>query len=82
MLSTVVLALLSASAGINGTELDTPEAGRFPGNNDAPLGEEVFDIPMAQIESVVEPDCAADDVGWESVALICIYGPILSISAS
>ena len=37
---------------------------------------------MAQIESIVEPDCIGDDVGWESVALVCIHAPILSILES
>lgn len=45
------------------------------------LGQKIFDIAAAEIESVVEPDCAGNDVGRESVAFIGIDTPILSISA-
>ena len=42
---------------INGTELVTPEAYRFSGHSDAALGQLVFDVTVAQVESIVEPDC-------------------------
>ena len=35
---------------------------------------------MTQIESVVEPDGVADDVGRESVALVSIHPPILPVT--
>ena len=69
------------AAGINGTELDAPEANCFSGYSDASLGEKIFDITMAEVESVVEPDCVADDVGWQSVTLVSIHLPILSATA-
>ena len=34
------------SAGINGTELDTPEADCFSGYSDSPFGEQIFDIAV------------------------------------
>jgi len=37
---------------------------------------------MAQVESIVEPDCIADDIGWKPVAFICIHRQILSIMAT
>jgi hypothetical protein len=37
---------------------------------------------VAEIETIVQPDCVADDVRWESMALVCIHEPILSISVS
>jgi hypothetical protein len=33
--------------GINRAKLDTPETDRFPGDNDASLSEQVFNISMA-----------------------------------
>ena len=49
--------------------------------DDAALSQEVFDIPVAQIESVVEPDSVTDDIWRESVSFVGIHPPILSISA-
>jgi hypothetical protein len=34
---------------------------------------------VAEIESVVEPDGVRNDIWRESVALICIHQPIVSI---
>jgi hypothetical protein len=56
------------------------EADCFAGYSDPSLGQKIFDISVAQVESVIEPDCVGDDVRWESVALVSIHGPILSIS--
>lgn len=33
------------------------------GNNDAPLGDEPFDVPVAERQAVVAPDTLADDPG-------------------
>ncbi|MFT4520238.1 MAG: hypothetical protein ACI9JM_002639 [Halioglobus sp.] len=35
---------------------------------------------VAQIETIVEPDCVGNDIWRESVVLVCVHGPILSIS--
>jgi len=74
----VALVLSFQAAGINCSELDAPEADRFSGYSDTPFGEQVFDIAMAEIEPVVEPDGITDDVGWKSVALIGIHQLILA----
>ncbi len=70
------------SAGINGSEFYTPEADRFSADSDASFSQEVFNVPVAQIEAVVEPDCVADDVWWKSMAFVGIHVPILAISES
>ena len=57
------------SAGINGSELDAPKADSFAADCDATFSEEIFDISMAEIESIVEPDGIADDIEWQSAAL-------------
>jgi hypothetical protein len=48
-------------------------------DGDTSLGKEIFNVTMAQIESVVEPDGIGDDVRWESVSFVCAHGPILAI---
>jgi hypothetical protein len=65
------------ATGINGPELDAPKADGFSGYSDTALGEKIFYISVAEIESVVEPDSITDDVGWESMTLIGIHLPIL-----
>ena len=37
---------------------------------------------MTEIETIVEPDCVADDVWWKSVAFVGINVQILAISES
>ena len=69
------------SAGINGAEFDAPKADGLSADGDASFGEEVFDIPMAEVEAIVEPDGIGNDVGWESVSFISIHSPILPVSA-
>jgi hypothetical protein len=54
----------------------------FAADGDASFGEKVFYISMSEIESVVEPNCVADDVRREPVAFICIHWPILAVTAS
>ena len=66
-------------SGIHGSKLDAPESDRFPSDDDPAFSQEIFDIAVTEIESVVEPDGVADDVGWESVAFVGIHGPILAI---
>ena len=69
------------TTSINRSEFDTPETDRFSADGDAPFGEQVFNVSMAEVEFVVEPDGVADDVGRESVTLISIHGPSVSTSA-
>ena len=44
------------------------------------LSEKIFDISMAQVEAVVDPDGIGNDIGREAMALISIHRAILSIS--
>jgi hypothetical protein len=64
--------------GVQSTELDTPEANAFPADSDASFGEKVFDISVAQIEAIVEPDSVADDIWRESVTFVGVHPPILA----
>jgi hypothetical protein len=51
-------------------------------DGDGTLSQQIFNITVAEIESVVGPDCKADDIRQDSVTFICIHWPILSISAT
>ena len=70
------------AAGINSAKLDTPEAYCFATDIDASFGEQIFDITVAQIEAIVEPNGIRNDIWRESVAFICIHETILAISGS
>jgi len=51
-------------------------------HRDAPFGEQILDIPVAEIESVVEPNGVGNDIWRESVAFIGVHTPMLSTSGS
>ena len=74
---TSVLAL--QSAGINRSEFYAPETDCFTADGDAALGQEIFDISVAEIETIVEPDSVGDDVRRKSVTFVSIYPQILAI---
>jgi hypothetical protein len=52
------------------TEPVAPESHRLVGRLDPPLGEQIFDVAMAQIETSIEPDRVLNDLRGESVALV------------
>ena len=64
------------------SEFDAPQANRFAANVDASFSEKVFNIPMTQIEAIIEPGGIQNDIGQESVALVSIHPPILASSGS
>ena len=75
-----VLALQSTC--INGSELDTPEAEGLPGYSYAAFGQEILDIPVTQVETIVEPDGITDDVEWKPVTFVCIHRLMLPVMAT
>ena len=70
---TVASVLSLQSSGIFGPEFNTPETDRFVTDGNAAFSEQILYISMTEIETIVEPDCVADDVRWESVALVDIH---------
>jgi hypothetical protein len=40
-------------------------------------GQKVFDILVAEIESIVEPNYLGNDIWWEAVTLVSIHRPII-----
>ena len=67
--------------GSDGPELDATEVDRFVADDDASLSQEILDIPMAELESIVEPDSIGDDIWRESVTCVGIHPPLLPILA-
>lgn len=64
---TIASVLSLQATSIDGTELDAPQSDRLPSDDNAPFSEQIFDIAMAEVEPVVQPDCVGDDIGRESV---------------
>jgi hypothetical protein len=70
------------AAGINGAKLDAPQTNCFTASCDPSFSEKDFDKwsgtpAMAEIESLVLPDCVRNDIWRESVVLVSIHAPIL-----
>ena len=49
------------------TEFLTPLPDRLIGDDDAALGEKIFDIPETQAEAMISPHRIADDLGRETI---------------
>ena len=63
-------ASLPESSSIRAAERSTLPSDRFIGDRDAPLGQEVLNIPTTEAEAKVEPDGVSDDVWRESIAVV------------
>ncbi len=74
---TTVLSLQPSS--ILCTKFDAPEPDSLAADGNASLGQKIFNIPVAEIESMVEPNGIANDVRWKSVTFVCVHVLILSI---
>ena len=51
-------------------ELQSPAADRLVGHIDAPLGEDILDVAVAQSEAEIEPDGLLDDDARKAVAAV------------
>ncbi|MFT6958322.1 MAG: hypothetical protein ACJAYC_003339 [Halieaceae bacterium] len=78
-----IASVLSFQSGrIDRAKLDAPETDCLSADGDASFSEEIFDITVAAIEPVVEPDFIGNNVRRETVSFISIHPMILSISVS
>ena len=57
-------------SSIDGAKLAAPFSDRLVGNEDAPLGQKVLDVPETESKSVIEPDAVTDNLRWKAVAII------------
>jgi hypothetical protein len=72
---------LFQTLGEAGTVLDIPQANRFSADSDTPLSEEILNITVTEVESIVEPDGVGYDIGREPMAFISIHRLILAATA-
>jgi hypothetical protein len=74
---TVALVFSTEPSGEFGSEFRAPKPDAFIAYSDAPLGEQILNISVTEIESVVEPNGVADDFGRESVAFVSVHPQII-----
>jgi hypothetical protein len=67
---TIALVISTKSLGEFGAELRAPKADGLIAHRNTTLGQQILNISMTQIESVVEPNSVANYRGRESMALI------------
>jgi hypothetical protein len=65
------------SLRVESTELDAPESDGLVADCDTSLSQKIFDIAVAEVEAIVQPDCIANDIGRESVAFVGIHPEII-----
>src|SRR6056300_799782 len=68
---------LFETTSVSITKFDTPESDGFVADSDTSFREQIFNIAKTEVESMVEPDGIADDIGWESVPLVRIHRRII-----
>ena len=59
-----------------------PETDRFTADDNASFSEHIFNIAMAEIKAIIQPDDIGNDIWRESLAFVGIHEPILPISGS
>ena len=55
-------------------KLVTPQTNRFIIYDITTYSQQIFDIPVAQIEPIIEPDGVLNDFGWKSMTFVLIIG--------
>ena len=53
---------LLQTLGEAGAEFDTPKANCFAADDNSSFIQQIFDVSMTWVESIVEPYCITDDV--------------------
>ena len=66
----ISLVLLLSTTNIFQTELIAPQTNCLIANGDSTFSQQVFDISMAEIESMIEPNCVLNDFRRKSVTLV------------
>ena len=62
----------SQSARESLAELLAPLTNRLIGDDDATFSQQQLNIPQAEAEHVIQPDCVADDLGRKAVAVVWV----------
>ena len=59
-------------------ELDAPQSDGFAADSNTSLGEKIFNIAMAEVEALVEPDCVRNNSWREAMPFGCVHLLILT----
>ena len=70
---TVATMFTLQSSGVKRSELDAPQADRFSGERDTSFSQDIFDVPVAEVEAIVEQDSIGNNIWREAVTFIGIY---------
>ena len=62
--------LTAQLVGIGLPKLPAPVAYRLIRQDDPTCRHQLLDVSVAQAEAEIQPDCMADNLGWEAMALI------------
>jgi hypothetical protein len=62
---------------VESTEFDAPQSDGFVADSYTAFSQKVFDITVTEIESIVQPDSVADDIGREPVSFVGIHPEII-----
>jgi len=79
---TVAAVVSFQTPGVQIAEFYAPKADRLTCDNNDALSHDIFNVTVAEIESVVEPDGVIDNIGWESIPLVGIHPKIPPILES
>ena len=66
------------SSGKERAELDAPQSDCFTADSNTSLGEKIFNIAMAEVEAIVEPDCVRNDSWREAMPFVGVHRLILT----
>ena len=70
---------LLQTSGIVGPEFPAPSPDRFVRNSDSSFGQQIFHIPKAQTETMIDPYGVADDFRRETVSVVTGPGALHEI---
>src|SRR3954454_15888420 len=58
--------------GIGLSECPAPLPDRFVGDDDATGAQQLFDVPVAEAEAVVQPDAMTHNFGWKTMVCVAL----------
>src|SRR5215472_10249979 len=73
---------LLQTSGIVGSEFPAPSPDGFIRNNDSAFGQQIFHIPEAQTEAMIDPHGVADDFRRDTVSVVTASGALQEMSLS
>jgi len=69
---------LFESTCVSSAKLDAPKSDGLVADTNAAFGKQVFDVTIALVESMIEPNGVTDDIGRKSVTFLSIHHQIIN----